>query len=417
MGKIVEDSSLDSRFDLREYSCDSSADSRFDLRDLREDSRDSCVDSRVDSCEDSPKNAPPKLAIIVPCYNEEAAIEASFHALNDKLSRLIASQKVSAESFLCFVDDGSKDSSFEKLCALKAALNRDLGLNLDSAKNCDSANRDSAFNLDSASNHASTLNPNAKKSYDSPPPRIHILRLSKNYGQQSALLAGLEFCAQKCDCAISIDCDLQQDINAMDAMLAAFQAGAHIVYGVRKAYTHEGAFKKYTSLAFYKIMNLMGVKILKNHIDYRLLSRHALNALLEFGEVNLFMRGIVQTLGFKSAIVKYEQFARNAGETKYSALKLFALAWEAITSFSVAPLRFLSVFGCVLCTFSAIYGIYAIFMRIFNAQTISGWASIIVVLLFFGGMQFLALGLLGEYVGKIYKEVKKRPRYIIDEIR
>lgn len=243
------------------------------------------------------------------------------------------------------------------------------------------------------------------------------IKLSKNFGQQSAILAGLKVAHKaRFDCAISIDGDLQQDIDAIDAMLEKFSQGSEVVYGVRWAYMHERARKKYTSFAFYKFMRFLGVNIIDNHIEYRLLSYKAIKALLKFNEVNLFLRGIVPLVGFKSDIVYYKQLARAAGETKYSSIKRISLALEAITSFSIAPLRIMSAFGVVLFALCGIYGSYAIYVKFFTTTPLAGWTSMIVVLLFFGGVQFLGLGIIGEYVGKIYKEVKRRPRYIIDEI-
>ena len=315
---------------------------------------------------DSPKLAP-KLAIVVPCYNEEAVVAHTYNALCQKLDSLIKQKAISKESFLCFVDDGSKDKTCELLLSLK--------------------------------------NPAHK-----------LIKLTRNYGHQNALLAGLHFVKDKCDCVISIDGDLQQDINAIDEMLVKFKNGADIVYGVRKAYTNESASKKYSSFIFYKFMQIMGVKILYNHADYRLLSHRACANLLEFKEVNLFLRGIVPLVGHKSEVVYYEQGARFAGESKYPFTKMLAFALNGITSFSIAPLRLMSVLGVVLFFASICYGIYALYMKFFTAEPISGWTSTILVLLFFGGMQFLGLGIMGEYIGKIYAEVKHRPRYFVEEV-
>lgn len=244
-----------------------------------------------------------------------------------------------------------------------------------------------------------------------------VIKLSKNYGQQNAILAGLKVAYKwRCDCAISIDGDLQQDINAIDEMLVKFKNGNEIVYGVREAYTNEKKRKKYTSFLFYKFMRMLGVNIINNHIEYRLLSRKAVKSLLDFREVNLFLRGIVPLLGFKSEVVYYKQLKRFAGDSKYPFIKLFSLALEAITSFSIAPLRIMSVLGVVLFILCGIYGSYAIYIKFFTTTPLAGWTSMILVLLFFGGVQFLGLGIIGEYIGKIYKEVKCRPRYIIDEI-
>lgn len=311
----------------------------------------------------------PKLSIVIPCYNEEAVIAHTYKALSEKLNSLIAQKIISKESFLCFVDDGSKDKTCEILLSLKG--------------------------------------------YES---THKIIKLTKNYGHQNALLAGLHFVKDKCDCVVSMDCDLQDDINAIDEMLVKFKNGADIVYGVRKARDKDTAFKKYTALGFYKFMHLMGVKIIYNHADYRLLSQRACESLLEFREVNLFLRGIVHLLGYKSEVVYYERAARFAGTSKYPLGKMLSFAWNGITSFSITPLRVMSVIGVILCAMSVIYGAYAIYIKIFTAQSISGWTSTILVLLFFGGMQFLGLGIMGEYIGKIYTEVKHRPRYFVDEI-
>lgn len=185
---------------------------------------------------------------------------------------------------------------------------------------------------------------------------------------------------------------------------------------MRKAYTNESAFKKYTSFGFYKFMQIMGVQILPNHADYRLLSQRACESLLEFREVNLFLRGIVPLIGYKSEVVHYAQNARLGGKSKYSLGKMLSFACNGITSFSITPLRVMSVIGVILCAMSVIYGTYALYIKIFTAQSISGWTSTILVLLFFGGMQFLGLGIMGEYIGKIYAEVKNRPRYIVEDI-
>ena len=315
----------------------------------------------------SPTKLAPKLAIVVPCYNEEAVVAHTYNALCQKLDSLIAQNLIAKESFLCFVDDGSRDKTCELLLSLKI-------------------------------------------------PQHKLIKLTRNYGQQNALLAGLHFVKDKCDCAVSMDCDLQDDINALDEILLKFKNGADIVYGVRKARDNDTAFKKYTALGFYKFMQIMGVKIPNNHAHYRLLSHRACENLLEFKEVNLFLRGIVPLVGYKSEVVYYERGARFAGDTKYSFISLFSLAWDAITSFSIAPLRLMSVLGVVLFFASICYGIYALYMKFFTAEPISGWTSTILVLLFFGGMQFLGLGIIGEYIGKIYSEVKQRPRYFVEEV-
>lgn len=309
----------------------------------------------------------PKLAIVIPCYNEEAVIEHSFKVLCEKLENLISKELIDKDSFLCFVDDGSRDKTCEILLHLKKQ------------------------------NHA-------------------IIKLSKNYGHQNALLAGLEFVQDKCDCVVSMDCDLQDDINAIDAMLEQFKNGVEVVYGVRKARDKDTMFKKTTALGFYRFMHFMGVKILYNHADYRLLSARACRALLEFKEVNLFLRGIVPLIGYKSEVVYYERGSRFAGTSKYPLSKMLSFALNGITSFSIMPLRIMSLVGVILFLLSIMYGFYALYMKIFTQQSISGWTSTILVLLFFGGMQFIGLGIIGEYIGKIYTEVKHRPRYFVEAI-
>ena len=311
----------------------------------------------------------PKLAIILPCYNEEAIIEQSWKVITQKLQELVFKKKIAAESFLCFVDDGSSDNTLSFLMRLKTKA-----------------------------------------------PQHKIVKLAKNYGHQSALLAGLYFVKNQCDCAVTMDCDLQDDINAIDEMLARFDEGCEVVCGVRKARKTDTTFKKSTALAFYKLMHAMNVKILYNHADYRLLSERAIAALLEFSEVNLFLRGIVPLLGFKNAVVYYERLARSAGRSKYPFSKMLAFALNGITSFSVVPLRLLTFFGVLLFFFCFCYGAYALYVKLFTNDALSGWTSTVLIVLFLGGTQFLGLGIMGEYIGKIYAEVKRCPRYFIDQV-
>lgn len=400
----------------------------------------------------------------MPCYNEEAIIATTYAAITRKLAALIAQGKVSRESFVCFVDDGSKDKTIEILLSLKNGLNSPLGDSFAQSfhpaslrrntphsqgetiaqsntansiileKNSQNATQNSQENSqankspalagDLGSNGRSaeckkqTLSKSSSSVIGVPrsDTQTLILKLAKNYGHQSALLAGLEFVKDRCECAVSLDCDLQQDINAIDEMLSHFAQGCEIVYGVRKAYAHESALKKYTSLGFYKFMQLLGVRLLYNHADYRLMSARAIKNLLEFSEVNLFLRGIVPQLGLKSAVVHYEQLARTAGESKYPLAKMLGFAMNGITSFSIAPLRALSALGVVLCALCVVYGGYALYMKLFTAEPISGWTSTVLIVLFLGGAQFLGLGILGEYIGKIYAEVKRRPRYFVESV-
>ena len=253
-----------------------------------------------------------------------------------------------------------------------------------------------------------------------PPPRripTRALKLSRNVGHQNALLAGLDFVAQQCDCAISIDADLQDDIEVFDAFLTAFKQGKEVVYGVRKRRDTDTAFKRKSAQGFYDLMAFLGVKIVYNHADYRLLSSRAITALREFKEVNLFLRGIVPLLGFSSGVVEYDRLSRYAGESKYPLRKMLSFAWNGITSFSIVPLRLVSVIGFVFFLLSIGLGGYVLFVRFFTDWAVYGWASTMIPLSFFSGVQLLSLGVIGEYVGKIYQESKARPRYFIDEIR
>ncbi|WP_324761633.1 glycosyltransferase [Helicobacter bilis] len=246
--------------------------------------------------------------------------------------------------------------------------------------------------------------------------KIISLKLSRNCGHQNALLAGLEYVADKCDCAISIDCDLQDDISVIDEFVAKAKMGAEVILGVRKSRQKDSFFKKHTALGFYRLMEIMGVKITYNHADYRLLSNRAIKALLRFSEVNLFLRGIVPLLGFQTAVVEYDRLERFAGESKYPLGKMLSFAWNGITSFSVVPLRLVSVLGIVFFILSIALGCYALFVKLFTDGVVYGWASTIIPLCFFSGIQLLSLGIIGEYVGKIYAESKRRPRYFVEEI-
>lgn len=323
-----------------------------------------------------------KLCIVIPAYNEEAVLKHTHQELSKVLTRLVAQGKVSPNSFLCFVDDGSKDRTWEILCSLSK-----------DSKSIESKS------IESKQGGITTK----------------ALKLSRNCGHQNALLAGLEYVADKCDCAISIDCDLQDDISVIDEFVAKAKMGAEVIYGVRKSRQKDSFFKKHTALGFYRLMEIMGVKITYNHADYRLLSNRAIEALLRFSEVNLFLRGIVPLLGFKTAIVEYDRLERFAGESKYPLGKMLSFAWNGITSFSVVPLRLVSVLGVVFFMLSIALGCYALFVKLFTDGVVYGWASTIIPLCFFSGIQLLSLGIIGEYVGKIYAESKRRPRYFIEE--
>ena len=247
-------------------------------------------------------------------------------------------------------------------------------------------------------------------------PRTIALKLSTNKGHQNALLAGLEYASTRCDCAISIDCDLQDDIDVLESFIQKFLDGSEVVYGVRKKRQSDSGFKKYTALGFYKLMNLMGVKLIYNHADYRLLSQRAIKALMEFKEVNLFLRGMVPLLGYQHDVVYYDRLSRELGESKYPLRKMLSFAWNGITSFSIMPLRLVSMLGILFFVVSLLLIIYATYIKLFTTQAIYGWASTIIPLCFFSGIQLLSLGIIGEYIGKIYQEIKRRPKYFIEEI-
>lgn len=309
----------------------------------------------------------PILGIVVPCYNEEAVLTDSAAKLALALAGLVAGKLVSADSFIAFVDDGSRDQTWALTCQIVAAN-----------------------------------------------PLFRGLKLAANVGHQNALLAGLLSYGPQADCLISIDADLQDDIAVMAEMVKKFQAGAEIVYGVRKERRVDSWFKRTTALAYYKILKWLGVKIVYNHADFRLIGRRALQALAEFREVNLFLRGLVPLLGFRTDTVYYDRLERLQGETKYSLRKMLHFAFEGITSFSVAPLRLISALGFLIFLGSLILSAYVVFGYFF-LKVVSGWASTVLPMYLLGGIQLLALGIIGEYLAKIYREVKDRPRFIIED--
>jgi glycosyltransferase involved in cell wall biosynthesis len=245
-------------------------------------------------------------------------------------------------------------------------------------------------------------------------PFVTGLKLAKNAGHQSALLAGLMTAKETADCVISIDADLQDDVEAIREFVIKFHEGYEVVYGVRQSRTTDTWFKRATAQGFYKLMTSMGVRIHDNHADYRLMSKRALNELEKFKEVNLFLRGIVPLIGFSSTVVYYDRHERFAGESKYPLKKMLSFAFDGITSFSVTPIRFVTLTGFVLFAMSIIAAIYAIIGKLWGT-TVSGWTSLILSVWFIGGIQLLALGLIGEYIGKIYREVKQRPLYVIEK--
>lgn len=305
--------------------------------------------------------------LVVPCYNEEEVLPEASKRLIAKLEGLMEKELASEESRILFVDDGSKDKTWELIAGL----------------------------------HAST-------------PYVCGLKLSRNRGHQYALLAGLMAARELCDCAISLDADLQDDIEVFDEFLENYQDGCDIVYGVRKSRETDTRFKRGSAQLFYRFLNRMGVEVLYNHADYRLMSRRALEALSEYKEVNLFLRGIVPLIGYKSAVVYYERHERLAGKSKYPLSKMLSLAADGILSFSIKPIRIISSLGFLIAFFSIIALLYALISKLCGAA-VSGWTAIVVSIWLLGGIQLLCLGVIGEYIGRIYSEVKQRPKYFVEQ--
>lgn len=307
-----------------------------------------------------------RLSIVVPCYNESEVLPETQHRLRDLLDSLTQAGKITPDSEVIFVDDGSRDTTWELIRA---------------------CHREDA--------------------------RIHGIKLSGNRGHQTALLAGLA--SAKGEAIVSIDADLQDDIGAIEKMMDEYIAGADIVYGVRNERRTDTTFKRTTAEWYYRLLARMDVEIVHNHADFRLMSRRALEALKSYSEVNLFLRGIVPLLGYRTAIVHYERAARFAGESKYPLRRMLALAINGITSFSAAPLRMIAVLGLLVSAFSGCMILYILWIRLFTTQGVPGWASSVIPIYLLGGIQLLSIGVLGEYIGKIYLESKRRPRYFIDD--
>ena len=308
-----------------------------------------------------------KLGIVIPCYNEEQVISETARRMVDLLDRLVSSGKIADDSKIVFVDDGSSDNSWGLIekCALG---NRYVG----------------------------------------------GIKLSRNRGHQNALIAGLV--SVDADAIVSVDADLQDDINAIEQMVDAFLGGAEIVYGVRRRRETDTMFKRLTASGFYKLMTALGAESISNHADYRLMSRRAVECLKGFSEVNLYLRGIVPLIGFKSTIVYYDRTNRFAGASKYRLRKMIGLALDAITSFSVVPLRLITFMGFVIFTGSMLVTLWILWVRFFTDAAVPGWASIVLPMYFLGGIQVFSIGVLGEYLGKVYAETKSRPRFFIEKI-
>ena len=311
--------------------------------------------------------AKPLVWIVIPCYNEEKVLPLTAPMFLQKIQDLVAAGKISDKSRVCFVNDGSKDRTWELIQGFAA--------------------RDEHF--------------------------IGISQ-SRNRGHQNAVLAGLMEAKDVCDITISIDCDGQDDINAMDQMVDAYLDGCEVVYGVRSKRETDTAFKRLTAEGFNHLMNWLGAEVVLNHADYRLISARVLRHFADFKEVNIFLRGMVPLVGFKSTSVYYERAERIAGESHYPLKKMLALAFDGITSLSVKPIRLIAGFGAGVSVLSFIGILWAIVMA-FSGHVVAGWASTVCIVCFMGGIQLLCLGVIGEYIGKIYMETKARPRYIISE--
>ena len=307
------------------------------------------------------------LYVVIPCYNEEEVLNETNKRLTDKFNSLIENKKISSDSRIMYVNDGSKDKTWDIIEEL-----------------------------------------HEKSKY------VTGVKLSRNRGHQNALLAGLMTAKEYADFVISMDADLQDDIDAIDEMIDKYMEGSDIVYGVRSSRKKDTFFKKFTAEGFYKIMKIMGVDIIFNHADYRLTSKRVLNELENYKESNLFLRGIFPLLGFKTDIVYYERAERFAGHSKYPIKKMLSFAWDGITSFTTKPLKMVRNLGLAIAIFSFIFLVYVV-IGYFTGNPVSGWTTIIVLLCLFSGIQIFCVGIIGEYIGKIYVETKHRPRFCIEE--
>ena len=314
------------------------------------------------------KLAETKLYIVVPCYNEEEVISDSYKKLSEKLNRLIAEKKAAKESRIIFVNDGSRDETYDIL--------------LDICEN------DGACGM---------------------------ISFSKNYGHQNAILAGMLYSMEDADAVITIDADLQQDIEAIDDFLLKYSEGCEIVYGVRNDRKSDGFLKKVTAKAFYGLMKCLGCDVRENSADYRLLSKKAVEALGGFEESNLFLRGLIPLMGFKSGVVHFDVKPREAGKSKYSVGKMFTLALDGITSLSIRPIRIITAIGGLMCLFSLVMIVLSI-IEWFLDLSIKGYSTTVISIWLVGGVVMLSQGILGEYIGKMYFETKKRPRYIVETV-
>lgn len=313
----------------------------------------------------------PVLSLVVPCYNEHDVLPVTAGILKNKIESLVSCGKISSKSYIVFVDDGSTDDTWDIIKNL---------------------------------NETNTI--------------FKGIKLSKNRGHQNAVLAGLMTAKNDSDAVISLDADLQDDVDAIDKMVEKYLDGSHIVFGVRSSRNTDSFFKRFTAESFYKLLRLFSDdpnSIIVNHADYRLMSKTALDALNEYGEVNLFLRGIIPTIGYKQDIVYYERKERFAGESKYPINKMLGLAFQGITSFSIKPMRIIFTLGVCIFFISIILSIYFL-VRYFNGHTVVGWATIAVSIWGIGGLLQMSIGVIGEYIGKIYLETKHRPKYFIETV-
>lgn len=307
----------------------------------------------------------PRLAIVVPCHNEQEVLRDSTAALLSRLESMRGQKLIANDSYLCLVDDGSRDATWELIRELHGA-----------------------------------------------DPRVQGLKLTRNFGHQGAVLAGMFEC--EADVVVTIDADLQDDDACITEMVRQYHAGHDVVLGVRADRSSDTLAKRATAQGYYRLLRLLGINVVINHADCRLLTRRALEELRHYPEVNLYLRGLMPLLGLPTTTVRYARRARMAGETKYPARKMLALAWEGVTSFSVAPLRMVSVLGFFIALGSLAVTAWALAVKLFSDSAVPGWASTVVPLYFLGGVQILCLGVIGEYVGKIYLETKRRPRYAVE---
>ena len=309
----------------------------------------------------------PLLSIISPCYNEEATLQWSAEQLCAKLSRLKSEQKIHQDSFICLIDDGSADNTWKLISEL------------------------------------SQKHP------------ITGIKLSTNVGHQNTLAAGLHYVTGRCDCCITIDIDLQDDIEVMDTMLEHYQAGCHLVMGVKANLSHETSYRKILAILYYKLLPVLGIHTVVNHADYRLLSQKAMTIFTDMKECNLYLRGLFVNLPLPHSTVKYQVKERQFGKTHYTMTKQVRLAWDGISNYSIAPLRVITITGAVIFILSLLYSIYALGVRLFGDDVLPGWASTVIPIYFLGGLLLFSLGIVGEYIGKIYMEIKQRPLYFIEK--